>query len=188
MSTSSSTVSIHEGSIDTIPENASQGLLFLKEFLPILDSLDAQPQIGPFLTPETQFIINRDPPVPVEQLVGMFAIRSKMLQKFNHIVSKAWEIPNERGCTVIFESESVTKYNRDKMELLVAELNIWELIRDGDGVLKLEKEKSFMDPSLVRNRAKELFSRDLHEIKEEDSTAGRMDLDEDTSETVFTLA
>jgi hypothetical protein len=153
------TVSIHEGAIDTIPENASQGLLFLKEFLPILDSLDTQPRIDPFVTPDAQFIINGDPPSTVKQLVGMFAMRTKLLQKFNHAVSKAWEIPNERGCTVIFESESVSQFRGDEIELRVAELNIWELIHDGEGVLKLEKTKSFMDPSLVRNRAKEIFSK-----------------------------
>jgi hypothetical protein len=155
----STTVNIHEGAIDTIPGDASQGLLFLKEFLPILDSLDTQPQIDPFVTPEAQFIINRDPPSTVEQLVGMFAMRTKLLQKFTHTVSKAWEIPNESGCTVIFESESVSQFKGDEMELRVAELNIWELIHDGEGVLKLEKTKSFMDPSLVRNRAKEVFSK-----------------------------
>ena len=60
---------------------------------------------------------------------------------------------------MIFESESVSQFRGDEIELRVAELNIWELIHDGEGVLKLEKTKSFMDPSLVRNRAKEIFSK-----------------------------
>jgi hypothetical protein len=154
----STTTIIHEGHIDTIPNDASPGLVFLKNFLPVLDSLEAKPHISPFLAPNAQFSSNRDPPTTQEDTERMLAMRSTMLDKFYHVVSKVWEIPNRRGCTIIFDSESVTQFRGDEIEVRVAELNIWELQNDDKGVLKFVQGKSYMDPDPVKSRAKALFS------------------------------
>jgi hypothetical protein len=80
-----------------------------------------------------------------------------MLDKFYHVLSKIWEISNQRGCTIIFESESVTQFRGDEIEVRVAELNIWELQKDDKGVLKFVEGKCYMDPDPVKSRAKALF-------------------------------
>src|SRR5277367_4872629 len=113
------TTNVHYGSYETISDSASEGLVFLKTFLPVLDSLDAAPQINAFVVDTAKFVINRDPPVTVEKLSEMLQMRSKMLQLFKHDVTKAWEIENESGVTVIFESESTTQFRGDEVRIKV---------------------------------------------------------------------
>ena len=152
------TTNVHYGSYETIPDSASEGLVFLKTFLPVLDSLDAAPQISPFTVETAKFVINRDAPVTLEKLSEMLRMRSKMLQLFKHDVARAWEIAGESAVTVIFESESTTQFKGDEVQVKVAEMNVWELKRDlKAGVLKLAEARCWMDPSTVQNRAKEFF-------------------------------
>jgi hypothetical protein len=152
------TCNIHYGSIESIPTHASHGLLFLKSFLPILDSLDESPAITPHVSSTAQFITNRDSPISIESLLGMFRMRHKMLQSFKHDVSKAWEISTEKGCTVIFESVSTTRFKNDDVKIGVAEMNVWELEREeGSEELKLVEARCWMNPVAIQNRAKEIF-------------------------------
>ena len=151
--------SIHHGSQESIPLNASPGLLFLKTFLPLLDSLDdASSSISTYVSPKAQFIMNHDPPLSVERLSEMFFTRREMLQLFKHDVSKAWEISREGGCTVIFESVSTTQFKGDDVELEVAEMNVWELEGSkGDKGLKLVEATCWMDPAVIQSRARVIF-------------------------------
>ena len=153
-----SVCTIHHGSQESIPSNASTGLLFLKTFLPILDSLEkASSSIPAYVSPKAQFIINNEP-LSVEKLSAMLSKRREMLQLFKHDVSKAWEIQREGGCTVIFESLSTTQFKDDDVELEVAEMNVWELEgAEGNGGLKLVEARCWMDPAVVQSRAREIF-------------------------------
>lgn len=151
--------SIHQGSIDSISSTSSPGLLFLKTFLPILDSLDETPAITLHVFPQVKFITNGDSPISLENILEMFRMRHKMLQYFKHEVSKAWEIPGKEGggCTIIFESVSSTQFKDDEHKIGVAEMNVWELEREGtDGELKLVEAKCWMDPAVIHNHAKEI--------------------------------
>ena len=152
------TTRVHYGSYENIPNSASEGLLFLKKFLPILDSLDPAPPISPYLDESAKFVTNRDPPVTPENLSQMHQMRHKMLQLFKHDVSRVFEIPRAGGCTVIFESKSTTQFKGDDVQVIIAEINIWELEREkGTGKLVLVGASCCMDPSAVQNRAKEFF-------------------------------
>jgi len=153
------TTTIHDGSYETIPDSASEGLVFLKAFLPLLDSLNnAVPQIRTFVVETAKFVINRDAPVTLEELLEMLQMRGKMLQVFRHDVTRAWEIQGESGATVIFESESTTQFKGDDVQVKVAEMNVWELRRDRrTSALKLSEARCWMDPSAVQRRAKEVF-------------------------------
>jgi hypothetical protein len=111
--------------------------LFLREFLPILDSLSPSPPLAPHLTPEARFVITGSEPATIERLSQMLEMRSQKLQYFKHNVSVAWDISTEKGNTLIFESESVTQFRSDSIKCGVGELNVWELERGEDGTLKL---------------------------------------------------
>jgi hypothetical protein len=152
--------SIHHGSRESIPSNASRGLLFLKTFLPILDSLaeDVSSSIPAYVSSKAQFIMNHEPPLSFEKLSEMFSTRREMLQLFKHNVSKAWEIQREGGGTVIFESVSTTQFKDDDVELEVSEMNAWELeVAEGTGELKLVEARCWMDPAVIQSRAREIF-------------------------------
>src|SRR5271170_3157673 len=151
------TTNVHYGSHNDIPESASEGLLFLKSFLPVLDSLDASPPIDPYVFTTTQFVVSRDAPITLKKLSEMHQMRHEMLQVFRHDVSRAWEIERESGITVIFESESTTQFKGDDLQVKVAEMNVWELKKGSLGRLRLSEARCWMDPSAVRKRATEFF-------------------------------
>jgi hypothetical protein len=151
------TTNVHYGSYETIPDSASEGLLFLKSFLSVLDSLDASPPIDPYVFNTTQFVLNRDAPITVEKLSEMHQMRHRMLQVFRHDVTRAWEIERDAGITVIFESESTTQFKGYDVQVKVAEMNTWELKRVSWGRLRLTEARCWMDPSAVQKRANEFF-------------------------------
>ena len=150
---------IRTGSYESIPSDASPGLLFLKQFLPILDSLDEDPPIAQFVSPDVRFIINQEAPTSLAKLAEMLGMRRERVRLFKHDVFKAFEIQREMGFTVIFESTSTTQFNGDDVKLVVAEVNIWELERqENSGELQLVEARCWMDPSAIQRRAKEIFS------------------------------
>src|SRR5277367_2617418 len=151
------TTNVHYGSHNDIPESASEGLLFLKSFLPVLDSLDASPPIDPYVFNTTKFVINRDAPITLEKLSEMHQMRHKMLEVFRHDVTRAWEMERDSGITVIFESESITQFKWDDVQIKVAEMNVWELTRVSVDRLKLTEARCWMDPAAVHKRATEFF-------------------------------
>jgi len=157
-----STVYIHQGGSESISNDASAGLQFLKRSLVTLDSLDPDPPVWQFLSKRAQFAINSDPSIPAEDLAKMFSMRHEKLEKFGHEVTRAWDIieqPGGKRHTVIFDSVSTTQFKGDSVEIKVAELNVWELEDEGENdELKLVTAKCWMNPSAVHERARQLFS------------------------------
>jgi hypothetical protein len=160
-------VHVHYGSYDSIPQAASPGLVFLRKFLPALDSL--QPSlnpISPFLAPTATFIMNGNSSQPVDQILPMLDTRSKHLAKFHHKVTVAWDIEQEddgssrERRTVMYESSSITvfKHDPEKLEISVREFNIVELERskeaggDEQGFVAVEL-RSYMDAGPIKERA-----------------------------------
>jgi hypothetical protein len=164
-----STHTIHLGHIDTISMNQSPGLLFLRKFLPAVDSLD--PTLGDylskFLAPNATFTINDNDPIPFKDVLPMLQMRSKSLSKFSHHVHTAWDLENaatslpesklseKPGRTVMYESISVTVFKNDpeQMEVAVKEFNIIEL-EESDSATGLQavELRTYMDKQPVMDR------------------------------------
>src|SRR5438046_831363 len=86
-------VFIHHGSYESIPQNASPGLRFLKDLMPRLDSLE--PDINPTtlsLAPGASFVVNGGDPITMDAAQPMFKMRSESLSLFRHDVKVAWDI------------------------------------------------------------------------------------------------
>jgi hypothetical protein len=160
---------IHHGSYESIPSNASPGLLFLRDFIPILDSLEISPPLPltSFLTPDAKFIINNGPPIPTQDVLAMFAMRSGKVAKFHHDLYRAWDIAKDNGLgsrTVMYESTSVTVFKQDpeNAEVKVREFNIVELVPSKDDGATSEGFKAcelrtFLDGSPVSARLKSIL-------------------------------
>lgn len=154
---------IHKGSYQSIPGNASPGLLFLKAILPELDSLGpflGTPQLANYLAPNATFIINNGAPVEASNVLGMLEMRASKLEKFGHNVDMAWDIDNADGSrTVMYESTSVTVFKEDKegVEVRIKEFNIIELAASSDGKglngLHAVQLRAYLDGSPVVERA-----------------------------------
>ena len=86
----------------------------------------------------------------------MLQMRSQRLEKSGHDLKRAWDIPREEGRTLIWESVSLTRFKGDNMDVLVNEMNKWEL-EEVEGRWKLSYAECWMDPSAVAQRAKEVF-------------------------------
>ncbi|KAK9235271.1 hypothetical protein V1525DRAFT_275587 [Lipomyces kononenkoae] len=166
----SNQTSVHVGDYPAIPEDASPGLLFLKEFLPAIDSLDERPAIAKFLSPDVRFIgggtiITRD------ALYTMFRGRSGRLSSFGHRVKKAWDIaapfvgPDgsvREGRTVLYESVSSTIFKDDPEQVPaeVPEFSVIELepCASDPGIFVAVEIRFFMDPKPVLDRREQLRS------------------------------
>jgi hypothetical protein len=149
---------IHQGPYQDIPSSASPGLLFLKSFLPLLDSLveDELSQLPALLAPQATFRINNAPPTPAEKVLPMLSMRAAKVARFAHEVETAWDIPRGGGRTVAYESTSVTVFKDDKeeVECKVKEFNLIELVEVEEGAWKAETLKTWMDSAPVTDRAK----------------------------------
>lgn len=145
----------HHGSIDTIPSDASLGLLFLKSFLPIIDSLNFDGEaLSKLLTPDATFNINHHAPMATEIVLSVLSNRSTMVAKFGHELDTVWDIAKEDGTrTVLYQSTSTTVFKDDSEELKVKEFNVIELVSTEDG-LKAWQLRTYMDASPIENRAK----------------------------------
>ncbi|KAK9366867.1 hypothetical protein V1509DRAFT_208288 [Lipomyces kononenkoae] len=166
----SSQTSEHVGDYHFIPDNASPGLLFLKEFLPAVDSLDESPPIAKFLSPDVRFIggggiVGRD------VLESMFRGRSSRLSSFGHRVKKAWDIASPsveidgsvRNCrTVLYESISITifKHDPEQVPVEVPEFSVIELepSPSDPGKFVAVEVRFWMDPKPVMDRRDQLRS------------------------------
>jgi len=149
---------IHHGSYQSIPTSASPGLLFLKAFLPILDSLDPADValLSRHLSPDATFAINNGTAMPAENVLPMLSTRGQKLSAFGHDVRIAWDIAKEDGSrTLMYESTSSTVFKEDAEGAVaeVKEFNIIELVPAGGG-LKADELRTFMDASPVSERAR----------------------------------
>jgi hypothetical protein len=161
-------VHVHHGSYDSIPATASPGLVFLRKFLPALDSLHPSSNpILPFLAPNATFTISGNLSQSVDQILLMLDMRSKHLAKFHHEVTAAWDIELEHDGsgrerrTVMYESSSITvfKHDPDQLEVKVGEFNIVELERSsgeaegGQQDFVAVELRTYMDAGPVKERA-----------------------------------
>lgn len=91
---------------------SSPGLVFLSEFLPVLDSLDkdvVKTMPEKFLAPNAVFILSPHGPSPASDVIPKFEMRADMLSKFSHTESpiRAWDHEKPAGArTVLYESIS----------------------------------------------------------------------------------
>jgi hypothetical protein len=169
---------VHHGPVSSIPSDASPGLLFLKAYLPALDSLSPATQpIAPFLTPLAVFMTNGGSPVPAATIASLMNIRAGQLQAFRHDVVCAWDVADEGDGesrssggeagkrTVMFESVSVTAFNAnldpEGKEVLVPEFGIIELEPMQGGILGLgaARLRTYMDAQPVMKHHTELRKR-----------------------------
>jgi hypothetical protein len=155
---------IHQGSFDAIPPTATPGLLWLKDYIAIVDSLDGDAgRIASFTTSEARFVFNGNVGGTTSQVAAMLGKRSEKLRAFRHEGAVAWDIAKEDGTrTVLFESTSVTEFKEDNegTGARVAEFGVVELVKeasggDAPGCWKASELKMFMDPSPIVNRRKE---------------------------------
>lgn len=149
---------IHQGSYQSIPVDASPGLLFLKAFLPILDSLNAEDvaTLSDYLTAEATFTINNGTPVQSEHVLPMLSMRSQKLSKFGHDLHIAWDIAKADGNrTLLYESTSSTVFKEDaeSVEAKVKEFNIVELV-SVDAGFRARDLRTYMDASPVSEIAR----------------------------------
>ncbi|KAJ8102437.1 hypothetical protein POJ06DRAFT_265302 [Lipomyces tetrasporus] len=162
--------SVHVGGYDSIPDDASPGLVFLKEFIPVLDSLDENASIAPFVLPETRLIIN-DNVTSVDSFTTMVRVRSSKLSSFYHKVKRAWDLEVPAAAiegrsggrrTVFFESVSVTVFKDDPEQLPVEvpEFNIIEVepTASDHGKFVAVELRSYLDPKPVFERRLQLQS------------------------------
>jgi hypothetical protein len=68
---------IYHRSYENIPPIASPGLLFLRDIMPVIDSLDPDPSpLTKFLTLDAKFIFNGTSPKSTEEVLATFRMRS----------------------------------------------------------------------------------------------------------------
>ncbi|KAJ5550272.1 hypothetical protein N7535_001788 [Penicillium sp. DV-2018c] len=101
------TVLVHHGPYDSIPDDASPGLKFLRRFLPALDSLDPNAdRITPFFTPYAPILIGSSPPTTASQAVPLLESRSEHITEFHHHVHLAWDIDLRNDVGPVYTSYS----------------------------------------------------------------------------------
>lgn len=96
------------GQLSAIPQVASPGLQFLKEYLPLLDS-EKPVILDNHVKPSATLITNGSQPIPMKELPQMFEKRAEMLSIFTHTAHpiEAWDMERLMGeRTVIFHSVS----------------------------------------------------------------------------------
>ncbi|KAJ5727016.1 hypothetical protein N7493_006043 [Penicillium malachiteum] len=90
-----SSVFIHYGPYESIPENASPGLQFLSHFMPAIDEISPQETEHPikkFFKPDTPIIIDNNPANPASSALPLLKVRSRHLAYFRHEVHIAWDM------------------------------------------------------------------------------------------------
>jgi hypothetical protein len=156
-----SLTAIHHGAPSAITPSGSPGLLFLKSFFPLLDSLEPADalKLKNDVLPTAQFIINGTSIGTTEQVIPMLSMRAQKLARFKHEVDIIWDIlpaHDQKKRTVMYESTSVTVFKEDKEEVKVREFNIIELEDQGEGSWKAMELRTFMDTSPVRDKGKKI--------------------------------
>ncbi|KAK9352281.1 hypothetical protein V1505DRAFT_395737 [Lipomyces doorenjongii] len=132
--------SVHVGEYHSIPDDSSPGLVFLKKFLPVLDSLDENTSIGDFVLPETRFIVG-DNVTNADSLATMFRIR-----RFTGAFGSSGWLQQRQTYAV-----SITKFQDDPQQLpvQVPEFNVIELepSASDSGKFVAVELRSYLDPS-----------------------------------------
>ncbi|KAJ6023697.1 hypothetical protein N7540_004494 [Penicillium herquei] len=97
-----SSVFIHHGPYESIPENASPGLQFLSRFIPAVDEICPQETDHPikaFFKPNAPIIIDNNPPNPASSALPLLEVRSRHVTYFRHEVHIAWDMDLTNAAT-----------------------------------------------------------------------------------------
>jgi hypothetical protein len=147
MATSTPACFAYVGSLDEIPDDSTPGLLYLKAYLPIRDSLTSNTRIEKLVSPSAIFINNAAPPAAVRLMsesttkvavssntATKLAKRSAALEAIKHDFRRAWDIDNGNGRrTVVFESRNYYHFTADpEHPVLMPEAGMIELERIPD--------------------------------------------------------
>jgi hypothetical protein len=128
---------IYHGSHENVPPTASPGLLFLRDIMPVIDSLDPDPSpLTKFLTPDAKFIFNGTSPKSIEEVLATLRMRSTKLSKYVHEGDITWDVVNEDGTrTVMYEATCIVAFKEDPagVEARVRNFSVNELVFGGDG-------------------------------------------------------
>ena len=155
---------IHKGSYQSIPDSASPGLVYLKNTLPALDSLDAAASasaLSASVAPGVTFTLNGAPPVGLQEVLAAHSTRSEKVARMAHDVLTAWDIVNDPSSgarTVIYESANITAFKPEPdNELPSHEVTIIELVPGDGGSLKATSLRTYLNAAQVAQKAIALF-------------------------------
>jgi hypothetical protein len=110
MSSITTTCIAYTGTLDEIPDNASPGLLYLKAYLPALDSLSSSPDplLHKIVSPSAVIINNGNPPAGAGekgQRERKLTKRAAALKSMSRVLRRAWDVDGSDGRrTVLYES------------------------------------------------------------------------------------
>jgi hypothetical protein len=155
-------VFVHDGPCDSISDDATPGLLFLKIMIPALDSLEPSVStLSQFLASNAHFIFNGGPPATKDGVLAMLSARGDSLSDIRHDIKRAWDLEKDGGKrTLIFECVSVSVFKKDRQntEVKVAESTVVELEPTEGGFLGLAavELRTYMDPSPIRQHVAKL--------------------------------
>jgi hypothetical protein len=167
MPTSTPACVAYAGSLDSIADDASPGLLYLKAFLPSRDSLASSSTLNDFLAPNAVFINNANPPTAARTnqsankeaqnvTTAKQTKRNAALQAIKHDFQRAWDIDNGDGRrTVIYESRNSYCFAADLDDpVLMPEAGIIEL----ESIPEMSDENATDKPGVAGYWATELRS------------------------------
>jgi hypothetical protein len=101
------TYTTYKGLLASIPPTSTPGLIFLKSYVPLLDSTN--PPLADVTAPNAVLISNGGTPSKITDLLPMFSKRAEMLDLFSHTEEdvQVWDLEGEAGKrTVIWSSVS----------------------------------------------------------------------------------
>jgi hypothetical protein len=119
-----SATSIHHGPYETIPPTASPGLLFLKSFLPAVDTLDPTIHpLSPLFTPNAPILICINLPSTASATFPLLKVRSRHLSHFLYHVHIVWDIDlSQKDAATTNETENNSKHGMSDKTTLYAPL------------------------------------------------------------------
>jgi hypothetical protein len=181
MSTVSVSGSVYKGLLEDIPSTASPGLLFIKAWIPAIDSLeDAEHRnLNLLVSPSALIYNNSKPPNPLAcdpdiaikgRSHSKEAKRARVLKSLSRELRRAWDIQNEGEVDtrlVFFDSINQYTFNGDDSDpVIMAESVTLDLERvpereqagqhGGIGGWRIREVRSWHSPEPIMTRRKQL--------------------------------
>ena len=144
--------SIHRGSYESIPSTATPGMLWIKEFLTIIDAVDDGVNAGltSYVKPDARFMWNNQEAstITTDAVVSTLAQRNQAVASFHHEVSSVFDVPGEGDArTVILESVANITAKGGGPTKRAPDVCVIELVKDADGSLKGTELRTYVDNS-----------------------------------------
>jgi hypothetical protein len=137
---------IHRGLNQDISTTASAGLLWIKAFGPLFDSIDSNTakRALEYLTPDCKFAFNGLPGISQAQMIAIMEKVKEPMRVYDRQTTTAWDVDNGDGTrTVMVESVLVKETEGDKST--VPQFNIAELAKQEDGSWKATDLRTYLD-------------------------------------------